>query len=124
MFVVVNKKFGFAQMPEGCSVPDYHTSGWCCFESCVSNICKPAYGRLTLSDGVAEKDFDVFAGGWVRFMWACDNGRPVPIVPETFNTMLDKRNFTTKADKDVVKGQFRDTFNAASTAEELDCDTE
>ena len=105
-------------------MPDYDASGWCCFESCVSSICKPAYGRLTLSDGVAEKDFGSRFDSWKNFMLACDMGRAIPIVPETFNTMLDERKFTTKADKDVVKRLFRDTFSAASTAEEFDSSTE
>ena len=96
--------------------PSYEWSGWCHFESVVSNLIKPWDQRLNvqLSRG-DEKSYNALRDN-------CKVSRNPPVSPGNFKAQLDKRIFTNgHSDAKIVVKLYISTFFAlADTAENLD----
>ena len=96
--------------------PSYEWSGWCHFESVVSNLIKPWDQRLNvqLSRG-DEKSYHALRDN-------CKVLRNPPVSPGNFKAQLSKRIFTNgKSDANIVVKLYISTFFAlADTIENLD----
>ena len=103
-------------MPLNFTGPSYEWSGWCHFESVVSNLIKPWDQRLNVQ---------LRKGDEKTYRALCDNckvSRSPPVSPATFKAQLEKRCFTNaRTDADIVVKLYTCTFaSLAARTEELD----
>ena len=96
--------------------PSYEWSGWCHFESTVSNLIKPWDQRLDvqLSRG-DERTYGALRDN-------CKVSRDPPVSPDTFKAQLSKRIFTNgQTDASIVMKLYSGTFaSLAAHTEKLD----
>ena len=75
-------------LPLNYTGPSYDWSGWCHFESVVSNLIKPWDQRLNVQLSAGdEKNYSALRD-------SCKVSRNPPVSPATFQAQLDKRIFT------------------------------
>jgi len=103
-------------LPLNFTGPSYEWSGWCHFESVVSNLIKPWDQRLNVQ---------LAAGGEQTYnAWRdnCKVSRNPPVSPATFEAQIDTRIFTNgRTDKKIVVQLYASTFaTLAASAEKLD----
>ena len=103
-------------LPLNFTGPSYEWSGWCHFESVVSNLIKPWDQRLNVQ---------LAAGGEQTYKaWRdnCKVSRNPPVSPATFEAQIDTRIFTNgRTDKKIVVQLYASTFaTLAASAEKLD----
>ena len=103
-------------LPVNYTGPSYAWSGWCHFESVVSNLIKPWDQRLNLQLSAGdEKNYSALRD-------SCKVSRNPPLSPATFKAQLDKRIFTNgHTDKQIVIELYARTFATLSAhADKLD----
>ena len=103
-------------LPLSFTGPSYEWSGWCHFESAVSNLIKPWDQRLNVQLAAGyEKTYKAWRDN-------CKVSRNPPVSPATFQAQIDTRIFTNgHTDKKIVVQLYASTFvTLAASAEKLD----
>ena len=96
-------------LPVNYTGPSYAWSGWCHFESVVSNLIKPWDQRLNLQLSAGDEN------NYSALRDSCKVSRNPPVSPATFKAQLDKRIFTNgHTDKQIVVELYARTFATIS----------
>ena len=116
--------FFVTALPEGTTgVRPYKDRGWTTFERCCAELMKPnnPYVEYEADDGDGEYLWNMCLD--MGFNGDADEGRKMPVAPDTFAVELGKKTFTNNADKDTVAGLYnRLAQNVLAGIEALELD--